>query len=199
MATDIHWICSLYINYCRNHNQYQDLFAITEKDISISSAIGIASRFPYITPPALIKTPDSKTWGNLVDGGYYENLGMQTMLDAYTILKTVSKKNNLKPRFKFIAIRNTKLIEEEKPMLGMVESLAPAITFSNIWSNNSNEAMSNGEKLLTANHDEFYVLSLQRDDNENIPLGWYLSSDARTNLNRQVDAIPDSLIYAILK
>jgi len=121
------------------------------------------------------------------------------MLDAYTILKTVSKKNNLKTRFKFIAIRNTKLIEEEKPMLGMVESLAPAITFSNIWSNNSNEAMSNGEKLLTANHDEFYVLSLQRDDNENIPLGWYLSSDARTNLNRQVAAIPDSLIYAILK
>jgi hypothetical protein len=84
-------------------------------------------------------------------------------------------------------------------MLGMVESLAPAITFSNIWGNNSNEAMSNGEKLLKANDDELYVLSLQRDDNENIPLGWYLSPAARTNLNRQVDAIPDSLIYSILK
>lgn len=180
-------------------NQIQDVFSITNKDMSISSAIGIASRFPFITPPALIKTPDNKTWGNLVDGGYYENLGMQTMLDAYSVLKTVAQSNGLKIRFKFIAIRNTKLIEEEKPMLGMVESLAPAITFSNIWGNNSNEAMSNGEKLLRANDDELYVLSLQRDDNENIPLGWYLSPAARTNLNRQVDAIPDSLIYSILK
>ena len=180
-------------------NQIQDLFAITNKDLSISSAIGISSRFPFITPPALVKTEEGKTWGNLVDGGYYENLGMQTMLDAYSVLKPVAVQNHLKVRFKFIAIRNTKSIDNKRPVLGMVESLSPAITFSNIWSNNSNEALSNGEKVLNANKDELYVLSLQRDDNENIPLGWYLSPAARNNLNRQLDAIPDSLLESILK
>ena len=180
-------------------NQIHDFFAIVDKDVSISTAIGISSRFPFITPPALVKNNDGTNWGNLVDGGYYENLGMQTMLDAYSVIKPIALKKGYKIKFTFIAIRNTKHEETNKPLLGMVEGLSPAITFSNIWSNNSNEALSNGEKLLTSNQDELFVLSLQRADKENIPLGWYLSETARKNLNRQLNAIPDSTIKAILK
>lgn len=180
-------------------NQIQDFFSIVENDVSISAAIGIGSRFPFITPPALVKNGDGTPWGNLVDGGYYENLGMQTMLDAYSIIKPIAVNNQYKIKFTFIAIRNNKIDAEDKPMLGLVEALSPAITFSNIWSNNSNEALTNGEKLLASNGDELFVLSLQRDDNENIPLGWYLSESARNNLNRQLNAIPDSVFTAILK
>jgi hypothetical protein len=180
-------------------NQNQDFFGIINQDVSISTAIGIASRFPFITPPALVKEPNGKQWGNLVDGGYYENLGMQTMLDAYSVLKPTALENGFKIKFTFIAIRNARTVGDVKPILGMVETLAPAITFANIWSNNSNEALSNGEKVLLANKDELVVLSLQRDDNENIPLGWYLSPRARNNLNRQLNDIPDSVIHSILK
>jgi hypothetical protein len=180
-----------------NHNQ--DFFSIVQKDISISTAIGITSRFPFITPPALVKNPDGSNWGNLVDGGYYENLGMQTMLDAYDVIKPIAVEKGYKIHFKFIAIRNAKSTEDVKPVLGMVEAFSPAITFSNIWSNNSNEVLSNGEKLLSSNGDALFVLSLQRDDNENIPLGWYLSEPARQNLNRQLHSIPDSVLTNILK
>ena len=180
-------------------NNIQDFFEITQKDISISTAIGIGSRFPFITPPALVTDSSGNSWGNLVDGGYYENLGMQTMLDVYSVLKQVVRKNNYNVRFKFIAIRNNKLPIVDKPVLGMVEALAPAITFSHIWGNNSNEALTNGQKLIKSNGDELYVLSLQRDDNENIPLGWYLSTSARNNLNKQLQEISDSTILNILE
>lgn len=180
-------------------NQIQDFFSLINKDVSISTAIGISSRFPFITPPALVKNEDGTNWGNLVDGGYYENLGMQSMLDAYSIIKPIAREKGYRIKFTFIAIRNTKYVETDKPMLGMVEALSPAMTFSNIWSNNSNEAISNGEKLLKSNNDDLFILSLQRRDKENIPLGWYLSESARNNLNRQLKAIPDSTFQDILK
>lgn len=178
-------------------NQVRDYFTISKNDVSISTAVGIGSRFPFITPPALIKTTDGNTWGNLVDGGYYENLGMQTMLDLYNQVKQISIDNCYPVRFKFIAIRNTKAVELDKPILGMVEAVAPGITFANIWSNNSNEVLSNGKKLLASKNDELFVISLQRDDNENIPLGWYLSPAARHNLNKQLNQLPDSVYHAI--
>ncbi|MFT5725776.1 MAG: hypothetical protein ACI9JN_002905 [Bacteroidia bacterium] len=180
-------------------NQNQDFFDVTEQDVSISTAIGVGSRFPFITPPALLKNKDGSTWGNVVDGGYYENLGMQTMLDIYSIIKPIAVENNYKIKFTFIAIRNTKSDDHNRPVLGMVEALAPAITFANIWGNNSNEVLGNGGKLIETNQDDLFVLSLQRTDNENIPLGWYLSPRARQNLNRQLLAIPDSTYSAILK
>ena len=178
-------------------NQVHDYFVISKNDVSISTAIGIGSRFPFITPPALIKYTDGKTWGNLVDGGYYENLGMQTMLDLYNEVKQISIEKGYPVRFKFIAIRNTKAVERDKPLLGMVEAIAPGITFANIWSNNSNEVISNGRKLLASKNDELYVISLQRDDNENIPLGWYLSPAARNNLNKQLSQLSDSVFHSI--
>ncbi len=180
-------------------NNVQDFFSIVQKDVSISTSIGIGSRFPFITPPALVLDSNNRNWGNLVDGGYYENLGMQTMLDVYSVIRQVAQEQGFKVRFKFIAIRNNKLPQVDKPVLGMVESLAPAVTFSHIWGNNSNEALTNGQKLIHSNGDELYVLSLQRDDNENIPLGWYLSESARNNLNKQLFEISDSTIRAILK
>lgn len=180
-------------------HQVEDLFAVTGRDIPISTAIGISSRFPFITPPALVRSADGKAWGNLVDGGYYENLGMQTMLDLYEQLRTIARGKRYKVKFKFIAIRNTKALRSDKPVLGMTETLSPALTFSHIWSNNSNEVIQNGRKLLKSNGDELHIFSLKRDDKENIPLGWYLSSSAREKLDFQLDTTSDTRFYNILK
>ena len=169
-----------------NDFQVIDFFDVQPNDIRVSTAMGISSRFPFITPPALIKTGDQKPWGNLVDGGYYENLGMQTMLDLYTIIQPLAEKMEIPIRFKFIAIRNTKALKSAKAVLGMTETFSPALTFSHIWSNNSNEVLQYGEQVIRANGDELYQFALQREDHENIPLGWYLSPDARRRIERQV-------------
>ncbi|MBO6517644.1 MAG: patatin-like phospholipase family protein [Bacteroidia bacterium] len=179
--------------------QVIDFFRVVQDDVPISTAIGASSRFPFITPPALVKHEDGSSWGNLVDGGYYENLGMQTMLDLYQELTSIAKQKHYKVRFKFIAIRNTKASRSERPMRGMVESLAPPITFSNIWSNNSNEVLQNGRKLIESNGDQLYLFSLQREDNENIPLGWYLSESARQKIDNQLDAMSDDVFIDILE
>jgi len=180
-------------------SQIHDYFEVTGQDIKTSTAIGLSARFPFITPPALIKDRNGNTYGNLVDGGYYENLGMQSMLDLYTILKKLSQKHGYRIQFRFIAIRNTKSQVDDKPLKGMVETLAPAQTFTNIWNNNSNEVLSNGKLLIEQNNDEIYVLRLEREDKENIPLGWYLSDDARNKLNRQLNSLSNLTIDRILK
>ena len=169
--------------------QVIDFFDVQPKDIRISTATGISSRFPFITPPALIKPDDHNQWGNLVDGGYYENLGMQTMLDLYTVIQPLALEMDIPIRFKFIAIRNTKALKSEKAVKGMTESLAPALTFSHIWSNNSNEVLQYGEQVIQANGDELHQFALQREDHENIPLGWYLSRDARRHIEKQVASL----------
>jgi len=169
------------------------------RNIKTSTAIGLSARFPFITPPALIKDRNGNTYGNLVDGGYYENLGMQSMLDLYTILKKLSQKHGYRIQFRFIAIRNTKSQVDDKPLKGMVETLAPAQTYTNIWNNNSNEVLSNGKLLIEQNNDKIYVLRLEREDKENIPLGWYLSDDARTKLNGQLNSLSKLTIDRILK
>lgn len=180
------------------NNQIKDVFTITEHDIPISTSIGISSRFPFITPPALLHKKDGTTWGNLVDGGYYENLGMQSMLDLYQQLHQIARRENYHIRFKFIAIRNTKALLSDKPLIGMTESIAPALTFSQIWSNNSNEVLDNGRKLIESNGDQLFTFSLQREDNENIPLGWYLSESARNKINLQLQSLPSETFQEIL-
>ena len=180
-------------------SQIHDYFEVTGQDIKTSTAIGLSARFPFITPPAMIKDRKGNTYGNLVDGGYYENLGMQSMLDLYTILKKLSQKHGYRIQFRFIAIRNTKSQVDDKPLKGMVETLAPAQTYTNIWNNNSNEVLSNGKLLIEQNNDEIYVLRLEREDKENIPLGWYLSDDARNKLNGQLNSLSKLTIDRILK
>lgn len=170
-------------------NQIKDVFDVTNKDIPISTAVGLSSRFPFLTPPALIKNEDGKTWGSLVDGGYYENLGVRTMVDVYTLLKEVSATKYYPVRFHFLAIRNTKASTRETPVKGMFEIISPMITFSNIWANNGNEALRDAQHLTRTDGQSLHEIHLIREDEENIPLGWFLSNSARANIERQLYTI----------
>lgn len=181
-----------------NKSHIIDLFDITQTDIPTSTAIGISSRFPFITPPALIQDKNGNSWGNLVDGGYYENLGLQTMLNVYQNLREICKRQHLNVKFRFVAIRNTKAFKTDKPLVGMAESLSPAITFTHIWGNNSDEVIENGRALIEANGDALYLLNLKRDDSENIPLGWYLSPEARHKIDQQTADISEARLKEIL-
>jgi hypothetical protein len=162
-----------------------DFFSITKYDVPISTAIGLSSRFPLLTPPGLVKV-NNQIWGSLVDGGYYENLGARTMLDAYVVLKKMVVDDHLPIRFKLLAIRNTKTVHSEKPVRGMYETLSPMITFSNIWANTGTDVLRSATPKILANGDAVIEVSLLREDDENIPLGWYLSQKAKRSIDDQV-------------
>jgi len=53
-----------------------------DSDVSIATAINNTARFPYLEPfGEMIPIGSNKPVGSLVDGGHFENEGLQTALD----------------------------------------------------------------------------------------------------------------------
>ncbi|MDX2155568.1 MAG: hypothetical protein SFW09_03575 [Hyphomicrobiaceae bacterium] len=50
-------------------------------DITLAAAIGLSSRFPWLMPAATIRLPDGKPKLRLLDGGIFENSGVDTLAD----------------------------------------------------------------------------------------------------------------------
>jgi hypothetical protein len=59
------------------------------KDIRLSEAAGTSARFPWILPAVTIKREDKIL--RLVDGGYFDNSGIETALDVIEVLVGVRK------------------------------------------------------------------------------------------------------------
>jgi hypothetical protein len=59
-----------------------------QRDVKLSTAVGVSARFPWITPAATITS--QRNWGTqkrrLVDGGYFENSGVETAHDIIAML-----------------------------------------------------------------------------------------------------------------
>lgn len=167
-------------------NNAIDIFEVTGKDVPISTAIGLSSRFPILSPPALVKNSDGHSWGNIVDGGYYENLGITTLSEVYHRIREVSDEENYPVKFHIILLRNTALYETTGPLNGINETLSPIVTMSRNWANNADETLRLVEHGVTRNSDQFVKIQLHRADHENIPLGWYLSKNAIQYMERKL-------------
>jgi hypothetical protein len=69
--------------------------ALTGLNLSLISAAVMSARYPYVTPPASVRTSsplDSRSVLRFVDGGYFENSGVATALDIARELKNELKK-----------------------------------------------------------------------------------------------------------
>jgi len=159
-------------------NNVVDLFRLGKTDVPISTAVGISSRFPFLTPPAMVKDSNGNFWGNVVDGGYYENLGITTLTEVYHRVRKYSDENGYPVKFHVILLRNTALNPVNGPIQVMPEILSPIVTVSRNWANNADETLRLAEQGILENGDELVKIQLHRPEEENIPLGWYLSSKA---------------------
>ncbi len=166
-------------------NNKEDLFDVIRTDIPQSTAVSLSSRFPFLTPPAQIIDYKGRKWGNIVDGGYVENMGASSMLELYDYLKLLSAKYKFKTKFYLVFIKNTKA-EYSSPITGLYEILAPLNTFSKVWVNSGNYS-EHASKLKNLDHsDEAIFVTLDRRDDQLIPLGWFLSKEAINNINIQL-------------
>jgi hypothetical protein len=60
----------------------RDFHTLMSADVSIATAINSTARFPYLEPfGEMLPLNGKKQAGSLVDGGYFENEGLQTALD----------------------------------------------------------------------------------------------------------------------
>ncbi len=82
-------------------------FYKSDLDLPLSTAVGLSSRFPYIASAASYKIDPKRglpTTRHLVDGGYFENSGVETAYDLYNALTHVAAKNAIPVDIKLIAI-----------------------------------------------------------------------------------------------
>jgi hypothetical protein len=69
-----------------------DLLGLLEADVPISTAINNTARFPVLEPFGDILPPhESHTQAEVIDGGYFENEGLQTALELATWLQREGK------------------------------------------------------------------------------------------------------------
>jgi hypothetical protein len=54
---------------------------------TLSAAVSASARFPYILPPALYVNPENSEAYQMIDGGYYENSGIQTAINLIDLLR----------------------------------------------------------------------------------------------------------------
>jgi len=163
-----------------------DLLSVIGKDIRLSSAALLSARFPYVTPAALITDKNNTKWGHVADGGYYENLGISTLLDIYNRLRIISEKKKIPIKVSFIFIRNTKDFSKTTPLTSMYELMAPIEGYLNVWYKSGGYNLNLIKNLSFSKNDRILNFALPRFENDIVPLGWSLSKQAADYINSQV-------------
>ncbi|MFM9945698.1 MAG: hypothetical protein ACKVQB_10750 [Bacteroidia bacterium] len=169
-----------------------DLLDVMGKDLPLSSAVLLSARFPYVTPAGLVYDKDEKKWGHVGDGGYYENLGISTLLEVYTRLRTVSDIKEIPIKVTFILIRNTKDFSNTEPLGSMYEMMAPIEAYLNVWYKGGGYNFNMIKNISLKRNDKILNFALPRFENDIIPLGWSLSRQATDFIDSQVENVVET-------
>jgi predicted acylesterase/phospholipase RssA len=172
----------------------RDVLADLDHDIPLKTAMTLSARFPVVTPAGFIGSP--KTEYRLVDGGYFENTGLQTAYQLVQLLNKCVKEDtlliiNLKRPVKpvIIFIQNGK--ESTNPGKDYSKSFAPLTAFLNAWGDKTPATVGDLQYFIASSvqDDEFLRFTLARSNEEIIPLGWYLSKTASKNMFTQLNKL----------
>jgi hypothetical protein len=82
-----------------------DFHALTGRDVSVATAVHNTARFPYISAAGHLRAKNGENLGHLVDGGYFENTGADTLIDLLRYLKQAA--SPLSVRFIVVALLNS--------------------------------------------------------------------------------------------
>ncbi len=82
-----------------------DFHALTARDVSVATAVHNTARFPYISAAGRLRAGNGENLGHLVDGGYFENTGADTLIDLLRYLKQSA--SPLSVRFIAVVLLNT--------------------------------------------------------------------------------------------
>lgn len=178
-----------------------DFFHTAGRDINCSFAALNCSRFPFVTSGALLDSAGYRK-GHIIDGGYRENTGLQTI---YNLYKTVEDKiSNPSPdsvdiRLVIIYLQNGK--DELRGDVSAARILHDAITpIQGVL--NVNGTTLTAKAIVQLFHQsfdfayppnvEFHVMSLddRPDKTIKLPLGWYMSDTVSVEIDKRVRSIP---------
>ena len=75
-----------------------DVLKILDADVPLSAAVHNSARFTYVSPAGRLDRNDGIEYGHVVDGGYFENSGLATLLEVLNVVQhTPSAGRPLRP------------------------------------------------------------------------------------------------------
>ena len=174
-------------------------------DVSLGTAVGLSARFPWVMPPATVRLPNGQSKLRLLDGGIFENSGVDTLIDMLIDLADLERplsarqgqtRNDPWVAFHPIVISgyqlNTALNgsglrgEALSPVSAMLSARVQRAGMASYRlflqrgydcgsPNQSEICKDSGIRFLVLNHEDF-----------RLPLGWQLSAYSRNVVSRHV-------------
>ena len=165
-----------------------DFHQLTERDVIVSTAVHNTARFPYISAAGRLLTPDGRYLEHLVDGGYFENTGADTLVDVITYLRGGEQPPNV--RFVAIVLTNSTATEREIEAKQVIwrdadslgEVFTPFRTLLQTRGARGELALRRLRELLAP--DDFVEFQICHKDPQirEAPLGWQLSAELADQL-----------------
>ena len=208
----------------------RDVLSLLDADVAISTAINNTARFPYLEPSGeLVKRKSAeelaarsvggRLWDQLrlfkrgapeiIDGGYFENEGLQTALELAAWLEKKGKEaldgREVWPIIvQATADGSTRLTLEEvvrwnsvAPDPGKAPGVSPAFQFMAPISGLYNVRGGHSTVLLWAAQDfyktNFVHFMLPGVEGRDVPLNWVLSSGTTAQIRKATSAVPQDL------
>ncbi len=103
-------------------NDFYDLVS-GDRDVALSTAASNSARFPVISPPGTIHRTRSDVVDRIVDGGYFENFGVESALELAQAM--VEQEPRLAPFILVISNDPTNALTDARATAGPVEPDAP--------------------------------------------------------------------------
>lgn len=175
-----------------------DIISSINKDIPVKTVASLCSRFPYITSGGTIRQEGGALIGSVVDGGYKENTGLETVwqliLRLRPVFRKIRKNSGYKITFKpiVIFIKNSPsaqtLDENKQSSQGLREALLPLHAFMNAADRRTPTLVALTQNVFKYYNGkdpdslscEFIPMELDRTTKEGyrLPLGWYFSKSS---------------------
>lgn len=167
-------------------------------DVPLKTAASLCSRFPIVTNGGLIQKDTllgngrkQRYGGHVVDGGYFDNSGVETCIQLLNNLVPAIRRLDTTERVTIIPyvlfIQNSNPngnLPQKRSILQEVQ--IPLLAFLNAWDNGSitRDNMFNSFMDRFDNPKTNY-LTLRLAYNEKYPLGWYMSDSVARNIGQQ--------------
>jgi hypothetical protein len=176
-----------------------------DRDISLSTAVGLSARFPWLTPAGSLTTDcrefSKRRKSRLVDGGYLDNSGVETALDVIASIEDGLARNDGRvdgkdgPRIELHLIVLTTSEVPERAGYGLGDALEPIRALLSTREVRTPIAVSRAEGRLAALRPapdkvaerQLHRLHVARFHNPiyQMPLGWRISKASRDIIDLQ--------------
>ena len=164
-----------------------DLLNVMNADIPLNTSAIMSARFPIVSSSGLVYTPNGKEWGNLVDGGFYDNSGLLTTIDIVKMIRANTPDSMyIKPVIIFLQNGNSAAQEEGN------KGFAPVNSMLNSWSANTERRIKDLKDIQSLFDYELVEFQLDHNtkrDGLSYPLGWLYSDQTVEDLVKAVQQI----------